>query len=1222
MSPASQSAAAPVTVPVAHPHPPPTLLQTGTSSHPNGPNGPNGPNATGRTAAQMTSASPATAGTADPGVSGQTSASPRPVVKMKRTGHQGPFPVSSFPSFPSPLGSRVGPKPSLQTPTKPKAASSSLLFPPATRNRPPSHARQSHVGLPNSVAASLSSSLRLSSSASPSPDLDPQAFSSRPSIGSAHPYRPMDHAGRRPSGSRREISPDSSRLSSSNKSPSPKPAQQPLPSSNASLDRNTPRASHRGTSAFRIASSPFRSSGRTAPKPEPQAEQTLVAIPSGPSAVAPSINPKTNKVYSSADAIDDGNYKHYLQVDDPSETDSNTRGALIPQNYRKSDDAEYPWICPVRSCRSKHAVLSGLGTHFTSTHREKCFNDNLDGTLTDLGEYHAVGDNPSNQPIIVSKRPMTLNESPFAPAWRREKHRPVVVPPRRKLRSRSTTSLLGSSDTSSLPEVESSSSDSEAGVDKRRIFRMANPDRAYNQWIDPGNGSRQTMSGALLPDDYTKHTSIPDRPFICPIRSCRHLHKNISDLSIHWERAHLGRYLNDNLDGTFTVIGDRQKLHKPAVVISRTPNDSDPIVAAKYPRYTTGKNSVWVDLHEENTVIDQNTGVSDINSGSRITRNVPPKSASSQPRIKEPRPTAPPPQIGTKEAQGRFEDIANVSEPTSPMPETIRSDVGIVNTRSGRPYASWVDLETGAVKPINCAVVPDGYELLTDEHPTRPFVCPIRTCRRLCRALHGLVAHFALTHPKDVLNDNCDGTLSIVGQGKSCIVVSQNPLGPDEPMVDPTFPEYSKAFYERELAKHHSRSTPSTRPTLTDNSVLEADDEFEDADGPDNAPELPSPKPPAKKDVVRSSDGADPQGPWSFLCAELDKEYPLILTGCTEVLLQLPPARSLDLRRPLKKDLDPRQLDATLIQLVGEEFPKAPCTQCRKGTGPFYSCVRAPVPIAEQLHPHLKSRKLACANCLFTKLAHSCSVKYSGVRYNSGAWSLPGAKLAAAPKSSDPRPPSFSHQLNEEIPETSSSEEDYSETRNLLKRRRSARAHHVAEEPDPKRRVVTMRVQPDKLGVTTSAPASAPRPRVPAQAPVSGAVIIGVNPATTQDVLDMEDWEMEEGQIPAADASTSGQNLATHISIGQTVQLFTDVSLSTQVISSSGAFSFTPDGNKTRVCVIIGGKLKVQVGDEKEFVIGQRGMFRISPGVKCLVLNTTYIDAMLQVTTMTGPGQQ
>jgi len=60
------------------------------------------------------------------------------------------------------------------------------------------------------------------------------------------------------------------------------------------------------------------------------------------------------------------------------------------------------------------------------------------------------------------------------------------------------------------------------------------------------------------------------------------------------------------------------------------------------------------------------------------------------------------------------------------------------------PHPIQPDPETGAVKPINCAVVPDGYELLTDEHPTRPFVCPIRTCRRLCKTLHGLVAHFAV----------------------------------------------------------------------------------------------------------------------------------------------------------------------------------------------------------------------------------------------------------------------------------------------------------------------------------------------------------------------------------------------------------------------------------------------------------------------------------------------
>lgn len=300
MSPAPQSAAAPVAAAVAQHHPPPTLLQTGTPSQPNGPSR---ANATGRTA-QTASASLATAGTADLGVAGQTAAPPRPVVKMKRTGHQGPFPLSS-----SSLGSGVAPRLNLQNPAKPKVAvgpSPSLSS--ATRNRPPSHARQSHAGLPNSVATSLSSTLRPTSSTSPSPDLDPQPLSSRPGIPSAGPSPLMRRHSRGPSGGRREISPESSRGSSPVKSPKPKPDQQPLPSS------HTPRpASNHGTPVFQIAPSPFRNSGRTAPKPEPQPEQTSVATPGGPSPAASTINPKTNKVYTFTDAVDDGEYKHYRQ---------------------------------------------------------------------------------------------------------------------------------------------------------------------------------------------------------------------------------------------------------------------------------------------------------------------------------------------------------------------------------------------------------------------------------------------------------------------------------------------------------------------------------------------------------------------------------------------------------------------------------------------------------------------------------------------------------------------------------------------------------------------------------------------------------------------------------------------------------------------------------------------------------------------------------------------
>lgn len=60
-------------------------------------------------------------------------------------------------------------------------------------------------------------------------------------------------------------------------------------------------------------------------------------------------------------------------------------------------------------------------------------------------------------------------------------------------------------------------------------------------------------------------------------------------------------------------------------------------------------------------------------------------------------------------------------------------------------------------------------------------------------------------------------------------------------------------------------------------------------------------------------------------------------------------------------------------------------------------------------------------------------------------------------------------------------------------------------------------------------------------------------------------------------------DLATHVSIGQTIRLSRDVSVSTQAISAGAAFQFPAHGTQTRVCTMIAGKLKVEVDGEKEF---------------------------------------
>ena len=178
------------------------------------------------------------------------------------------------------------------------------------------------------------------------------------------------------------------------------------------------------------------------------------------------------------------------------------------------------------------------------------------------------------------------------------------------------------------------------------------------------------------------------------------------------QRVHSGYYLNDNLDGTFTVIESRKaKQYKPSVVISKTLNDSDPVVRPKYPRHTTGKNPVWVDLFDEDTVIDHNTAISNDTSGSRIAGQGPRQSASAQKRFQGKGPPSPEiiedssqeadehaesplrinsPQTANEAAQGRTKKMVHMSEPTNPASKTIHSDVGIRNTKTGRPYASFI----------------------------------------------------------------------------------------------------------------------------------------------------------------------------------------------------------------------------------------------------------------------------------------------------------------------------------------------------------------------------------------------------------------------------------------------------------------------------------------------------------------------------------------------------
>lgn len=372
----------------------------------------------------------------------------------------------------------------------------------------------------------------------------------------------------------------------------------------------------------------------------------------------------------------------------------------------------------------------------------------------------------------------------------------------------------------------------------------------------------------------------------------------------------------------------------------------------------------------------------------------------------------------------------------------------------------------------------------------------------------------------------------------------------------------------------------------------------------------------------------DPAETWAHVCAYLGKDYPMPTSEGARSLLRLPRVRPLQLDPAITTPLNDRQTMAVLIYITGVKWD-APCTNCRRSPPPFHACVRLERAMVDDPHvvDILRSLKRCCANCIIGSTPHSCSIK------NRSTWKGHAQEVtdaSVAPPNAAPVAESWSHQGR--VDESSDAdEEDEAPALNPRKRRR--RSPSPSEEPPLKRNVVTTRVNPDALtGAATSTPTGARAASTRLQ--IARAVPL----EEEQDILDMEDWELEQGHISPATASSSAgrmsppvsllssttstnkratSDLATHVSIGQTIRLSKDVTVSIDTISAGAASQFPAHGKQTRVCTMIAGKLKVQVDDEKEFTIGCRSMFRVGPGAKCLVVNGSYVDAVVHVTTLT-----
>ncbi|KAK3291210.1 uncharacterized protein B0H64DRAFT_44584 [Chaetomium fimeti] len=730
--------------------------------------------------------------------------------------------------------------------------------------------------------------------------------------------------------------------------------------------------------------------------------------------------------------------------------------------------------------------------------------------------------------MSLAKAPMVPSTLHYAAAHAHPASKPTV-PQRggpRRLSSNVPKPLSVDSDSTETDNDEPTSPSEVSVPGESRRLDMANPDRPYNMWRDK-SGTLVPLKNVLIPDGYKPDTTIPGRPWICPVRSCRRLFKAPVDFGNHFKGHHRGSRLNDNLDGTFSVVGTSNNT-LPAVVVSRDPTNTQ--VTAEplrpvYPRGMAAKSILWV-------------------------------------KATEPDPN---PNSVRKSADVDLEIM------------DVDADVALELAAEGRPYQEWWD-ETGQLVNMAGALIPDGYEL-DDTFPDRPWVCPVRSCRSACKFRKNLGYHFMNAHKSCSLNDNGDGTFSVVGSHNDAAprVVSNNPPEPNEtPPPPPRLPLYS---LESRMADQLKDSATASRAASTGTSN-DASTDVSGARSESAATHL--------WDHIRS------------LVPELsvsDGQAPEIAK-----LLRLPKLRDLNIiPGTLPSDLNQKQVMALAIQIVGELNPKA-CSECRRHDGPFDCCVSLPSDAAQHLYQWLATSSRACASCIARKNSSACSL-----RRLASAWewsSKHGSRVNIDESAAD---------LGDGIAA------DAEWSNELSGRRRSARlflangdgdedgeGEESDDEPHPdeaeprRTRLVTL-----KLTRSVANGRAAREPRVSAWE----------GNGATEKVLHMEDWEMDDGRVNAA-----GEALAfssTYLTANQTVQVSQNINFQAITVTSGRVHHFSADPTKTRMCTLASGKLRVQVGGD-DFVVGSQGIFKIVPGTACTVTNRCYMDLVLHVTSLRG----
>lgn len=724
------------------------------------------------------------------------------------------------------------------------------------------------------------------------------------------------------------------------------------------------------------------------------------------------------------------------------------------------------------------------------------------------------------------------------------------------------------------------------------------------------------------------------------------------------QRGHRASYLNDNLDGTLTIvkrltstsvrIGARVvSQHAPA----KLEKLAKPRLASPVRRIAAAKAEVLAKQDREKNKTQKNKDRRRLEAAARL-RNKPGRNLAK---------TTSATTSSTK------------STPSAPVPTKE-----LLSSASGREYTKYLngDLNYGTL-------FPDGYKL--SSYPKMPWVCPVRDCQRVLPAIVNLGSHFTRKHRHTLFNDNGDGTLSKVGthpQMRAFVVSTiKRPASEMEPLAKQIPPGYQPRGAE-----------PVTTPPSTQTTVTPV---FPSATRPvANGMDLMISPLPGPHDFAKPLP-VDKQATWDyiqpFLARSLRKPDPPS-SGYPSLYLACPQVRNLKLNERRKKaapngELFGMSTAAALIQLSGDYVP-TPCDHCKSGRGLFEGCVIT----SSKGNADMSVAYAKCANCverrnndkcsllpifrprfaeLFPNFNYDTTYRYarSGnfgyvehavslglqrltsqnadvVRRESGAaktvvektnagggggGSSGNLRGGAGPTASGGGGGGGGSSNKDPDPASSDNEPL---ARGALRRggssltpRRQASFQHEHEHEHENDEVT-----PDTHNLRSSGrnadkdgsmvPLAQPKRTTSSSMALTRthttdsdtALVFAGNVQPGPESLEMEDWEVAPGRVQ----TKTHENIAfsnAYLTSNQMVPIDHNMSYRVEVVRPGQSVSFDSEGQAMRMCTLASGKLRVAVGDDR-FTMGPHGMFKVKPGTSFLVENRLYIDAYLHITAL------